>query len=209
MGEIWTFVLDIVVLLGAAAVFGIIAERMKLGSVIGYLTAGALIGPGVLGFVRTGEVIDVIAEVGVALLLFTIGLEFSWKQLVRFGGRALVGSSIAIVATILVSVCVGAALGFGWQVAFVLGAGASLGSTAIVLRVLRDKNDLDSIHGRFATAILLTQDIALVPLVLVVSFVSTQSGDLAESMGTALINTLLLVIVLVLFVSLIIPRLLN
>lgn len=209
MGEIWTFVLDIVVVLGAAAVLGIIAERLRLGSVIGYLIAGVVVGPGALGLVRTGDVINVIAEVGVALLLFTIGLEFSWKQLVRFGGRALVGSAIAIVATILVAVCVGLGIGVGWQVAFVLGAGASLGSTAIVLRILRDKNDMDSVHGRFATAVLLTQDIALVPLVLVVSFVSTQSGNLAESMGAALINTIILVIVLILFVSLIIPRLLS
>ena len=80
MGEVWQLVLDVVVVLGAAAVFGIIAERLRLGSVIGYLTAGVVVGPSALGFVRKGEVIDVIAEVGVALLLFTIGLEFSWKQ---------------------------------------------------------------------------------------------------------------------------------
>ncbi len=197
------------VVLGAAAVFGIIAERLRLGSVIGYLTAGVVVGPSALGFVRKGEVIDVIAEVGVALLLFTIGLEFSWKQLVRFGGRAVVGGAIAITATIGVGLLVGLGFKADWRTALVLGAAASLSSTAIVLRILKDKNDLDSLHGRFSTAVLLTQDIAIVPIMLVVAFVSSPAGNVAEAAGTALINTVLLVVVLILFVSLLIPRLLS
>jgi CPA2 family monovalent cation:H+ antiporter-2 len=209
MGDAWLFMLDMVIVLGGAAVLGILCERLRLGSVIGYLLAGVIIGPGVIGFVSTGDVIEVIAEVGVALLLFTIGLEFSWKQLVRFGGRAIVGGAIAVVSVILVSILVSLSFGADWRTGFVVGAAASLGSTAIVLRILRDKSDLDSVHGRFAVAILLTQDIAIIPLVLVVSFLSMRSENLAESLGQALVNTLAFVVGLVLFVSLAIPRLLN
>lgn len=209
MGEAWLFILDIVIVLGGAAVLGIVCERLRLGSVIGYLLAGVIVGPSVLGFVRSGEVIDMIAEIGVSLLLFTIGLEFSWKQLVRFGGRAVIAGFIAIGSIILVSVLVGVSLGADWRTAFVIGAAASLSSTAIVLRILRDKNDLDSVHGRFAVAVLLTQDIAIVPLVLVVSFVSTRGGDLASTLGVAVFNTLALVVALLLFVLFVLPKLLN
>lgn len=197
------------IVLGAAAVCGIIAEKLRLGSVIGYLIAGVVVGPSVLALVQKGEVIDVIAEVGVSLLLFTIGLEFSWKQLVRFGGRAIIGGGIAIAATIGAALLVGLGFGANWKTAFVLGAAASLSSTAIVLRILKDKNELDSLHGRFATAVLLTQDFAIVPIVLLVTFVSIPGSDMAEAAGSALVSTVLLVIGLVLFVSLVVPRLLN
>lgn len=209
MGEAWLFILDIVIVLGGAAVLGIVCERLRLGSVIGYLLAGVIVGPSLLGLVSGGEMIGTIAEVGVSLLLFTIGLEFSWKQLIRFGGRAVIAGFIAIGAMILVSVLAGFGFGADWRTAFVLGAAASLSSTAIVLRILRDKNDLDSVHGRFAVAVLLTQDIAIVPLVLVVSFVSTRSGDLASTLGIAVFNTLALVVALLLFVLFVLPRLLN
>ncbi len=209
MGDVWLFILDIVILLGGAAVLGIICERLRLGSVFGYLLAGIIIGPGVIGLVSGGEIIDTIAEVGVALLLFTIGLEFSWNQLVRFGGKAIIAGAIAIGSIVIVSVAVGVGIGADWRSAFVVGAAASLGSTAIVLRILRDKNDLDSVHGRFAVAVLLTQDIAIVPLVLVVSFVSAKSDNLVGSLGVAVVNTLALVVGMILFVSLAVPRLLN
>ena len=209
MSELWLFVLDIVIVLGAAVVLGIVCERLHLGSVVGYLLAGVIVGPGVANLVVRGEVIDIIAEVGVSLLLFTIGLEFSWRQLVRFGGRAVIGGAIAICAVILVSVLIGLGIGADWRVAFIVGAAASLSSTAVVLRILRDRNDLDSVHGRFAVAVLLTQDIAIVPLMLVATFVSSPSGDLATSLGAALLNTVLLVVGMTLFVSLVIPRLLN
>ena len=209
MSEVWLFVLDIVILLGAAVVLGIVFERLRLGSILGYLLAGVIVGPSVTNLVQQGEAIQAIAEFGVSLLLFTIGLEFSWRQLVRFSGRALIGGAIAIGSIVLVSLLVGLAFGIDWSTAFALGAAASLGSTAVAMRVLRDKNDIDSVHGRFAVAVLLTQDIAIVPLMLVVSFAATRSGNLAASLGSAILKTALLVLGMTLFVSLVVPRLLD
>lgn len=209
MGDASVFILDFVIVLGSAAVLGIICERLRIGSVVGYLLAGVIVGPSVLGLVDTNLAIENISEIGVALLLFTIGLEFSWKQLVRFGGRAIIGGSIATVSILLIGTAIGVSLGLASNVALVLGAAASLGSTAIVLRILRDKNDLDSLHGRFAIAVLLTQDIAVVPLLLVVSFVATQSDNLAASLGFAVIRTIVLVLAMTLVVSLVVPRLLD
>ena len=209
MDDVWLFILDFVIVLGGAVVLGILCERLGVSSIIGYLVAGVIVGPVVVGLFSQGEAIYTIAEIGVSLLLFTIGLEFSWKQLVRFGGKAVIAGAIAVGCVTLVSVLVGAAAGWDWKVGFVIGAAASLSSTAIVLRVLRDKNDLDSVHGRFAVAMLLTQDVMIVPLVLVVSFVSSQSDDLALSLGVAVVNTVALVVGMILFVTLVVPRLLN
>lgn len=188
---------------------GIVCERLRIGSVAGYLLAGVLIGPGALGLVATNQAIEAISEVGVALLLFTIGLEFSWKQLVRFGGRAVIAGSLAIVTIIICGTGVWVGLGQDWNTAFVLGAAASLGSTAIVLRILRDKNDLDSLHGRFAMAMLLTQDVAVIPLLLIVSFISAAKGTVVATMGATVVNTVIFVVAMALVVSLVLPRLLD
>ena len=209
MGDIWGFILDILVVLGGAALCGLIFERIGLGSVLGYLVAGVIVGPSVLDLVAGGEVINTIAEVGVSLLLFTIGLEFSWRRLVGFGGRAVIGGAISIVSIIAVFTALGLIFGLDWRAALAIGAAASLGSTAIVLRILRAKNDMDSTHGRFAVSILLTQDIALIPLVLIVSFLAKPSGNLAVSIGSAVLNTALLVVGMILVISLVIPRLLD
>ena len=209
MGDVWPLILDFVIVLGAAALVGLLFERLRLGSILGYLVAGVVVGPSVLNLVEGGEVIDTIAEIGVSLLLFTIGLEFSWKQLVRFSGRGIMAGSISILAIIVVTVASALALGLDWRTAVAIGAAASLGSTAIVFRVLRSQNNMDSTHGRFAVVILLTQDIAIVPLALLVTFLAGRSGDLAGSIGGALLGTALLVLGMTLLVSLVIPRLLN
>lgn len=209
MGDTWVYVLDVVVVLGAAAVFGLIFEKIGLGSVPGYLVAGLIVGPSILNLIEGQEVINTIAEVGVALLLFTIGLEFSWKRLVGFGGRAVIAGGIALVAVNAVFTALCLSFGLEWRAAFAIGAAASIGSTAMVLRILRTRNDMDSAHGRFSVAILLTQDVALIPLVLIVAFLANPSGNLATSIGSALLNTTLLVLGMTLFISLVVPRLMD
>ena len=135
MGHGWELIFDLLIALTGALVLGLIAERIKVNAVIGYLLAGAILGPGGLKLIQQGDEVGLIAEIGVALLLFTIGLEFSWKRLSRLGVGSLLGGTGAILgATIVVA---GISIGFGqsWQAGIVLGAVASLSSTAIVLFV--------------------------------------------------------------------------
>lgn len=209
MYEGWELILDLLIALSGALLLGLLAERLRINAIIGYLLAGAIIGPGGFALVQKAEVVGVIAEIGVALLLFTIGLEFSFRRLKRMGLPALFGGIGAILATGGIFTGASMAFGLGWQDSVVIGAAFCLSSTAIVLRVLRTNNDLDTTHGKSALGVLLLQDIAMVPLVLLVTFIASGSGDIVGELGKAAWNTVLLVIGLIVFTSQIFPRLLN
>ena len=158
----WTLLLEIVVLLGAALVFGGIFARLGQSPLLGYLLAGMFVGaPGGMEFVRSGNDIEAIAELGVTLLLFGLGLEFSWKRLRGFGKSTLLGGVGQVLGTGALVALVGLALGLPGTQAVALGAMLALSSTAGVLRVLMDRAEIDSPHGRNAVAILLVQDIAV------------------------------------------------
>ncbi len=202
-------VLDLLVCLAAALVVGLICERIGLNSIVGYLVAGVVIGPGALGFVRGSDQIRAIAEIGVALLLFTIGLEFSWRQLAKLGRGGLLGGTL--VTGILTCITTGVTVAWGkpWQVGVMLGMIISLSSTAVVLRILKDRNELDSRHGRASMGFVLVQDVLMVPLLIIATFLSKPVGDVVQEMGGSVLRTLLLVGIFVVVVSVIIPRLLT
>jgi len=185
--DFWILILNIVVLLALALLFGMILERLKQSAILGYLAAGALLGPSALNLISTGEAVSAMAELGVALLLFTIGLEFSWSRLRRLGAIALGGGTLQIVATGLATAGVAMALGLGPIVALALGAMIAPSSTACVLRLLTSRSEIDSVYGRNALGILLLQDIALVPLVLMVTFLGEKGtlGVIVWEIGRA------------------------
>ncbi|MBW1890681.1 MAG: cation:proton antiporter [Deltaproteobacteria bacterium] len=162
--DIWYLIMEIVLLLGLAFLFGVVAQRLKQSAIVGYLLAGAVLGP----ILFNKAVVQEVAELGVALLLFSIGLEFSFGRLKRMGGKAFLIGILQILITLFVFALIFAILG-PVQQALAMGAIIALSSTAIVLRVLVDRMEIDSIHGRNALAVLLTQDIAVVPLVLLVT----------------------------------------
>ena len=169
--DMWFLIMEIVLLLGLAFVLGALAQWLKQSAIVGYLLAGAILGP--LMFNRSA--VQNVAELGVALLLFSIGLEFSFQRLKRMGGRAFVIGLMQIVITLGVFTLIFIARGSIPQ-ALAVGAIIALSSTAIVLRVLVDRTEIDAIHGRNALAILLTQDVAVVPLVLLVTILG-HGGD--------------------------------
>ena len=156
------------ILLLAAVIAVPLAKRSRLGAVLGYLGAGALIGPSLLNLVGNAEEIAHISELGVILMLFVIGLELSpqrlWvmrRQVFGFGSIQMLTSALAIGA-----VCM--ALGLGWKVALVIGLALALSSTAIGLQILTERKELQSPHGRLAFAILLFQDVAAIPILALV-----------------------------------------
>ncbi|MDK3156223.1 cation:proton antiporter [Kamptonema cortianum] len=202
----WQLVFQILVALSAAMLLGLLFERMRLSAIIGYLLAGAI--AGALGLVGHGHELHVIAEIGVAMLLFTIGLEFSFSELRRMGVRMLIGGVTAILASIAVMSGIALAFGVSPNAAILLGCAGALSSTAVVLRILRDKNDLDSKHGRTALGVLILQDVAIVPLVLVAELMASPGKSIASQLTLALGAAVFLVLVLVVFVSKIVPRLL-
>ena len=170
--DVWLLIMEITALLGLAFVLGAVAQRLKQSAIVGYLLAGAVLGP--LLFNRSA--VQDVAELGVALLLFSIGLEFSFSRLRRMGARAFLVGVLQILLTLAVFAALFAGNG-PFPQALALGAIIALSSTAIVLRVLMDRMEIDAIHGRSALAILLTQDAAVVPLVLLVTIMG-HGGDL-------------------------------
>lgn len=166
-----------IILLAAALVLGAIFERFRQSAILGYLLAGTLLGPNALHWISNEESVKTLAELGVALLLFTIGLEFSWGRLRRMGRTALGGGIAQIIITMVVA-C-GAAYGLGLDIkpALTIGAVIALSSTASVLRILMARSEIESVHGRFALGILLVQDMAVVPLVIMVSLMSGHGAN--------------------------------
>ena len=176
--NVWTALLDVLIILLAAMVLGGLFERLKQNAILGYLLAGALLGPHALDLIPNHEVVRDLTELGVALLLFVIGLEFSWRRLRSLGAIALVGGTLQILVTMVLATLVAVVAGLNTAPAFVVGSIVALSSTAVVMRLLTERAKIDSIYGRNTLGILLLQDIAVVPLVLTVSILG---GDAASS----------------------------
>jgi CPA2 family monovalent cation:H+ antiporter-2 len=171
--DIWFVIVELVMLLGGAFLLGALAQRLGQSPILGYLLAGTLVGPLLFNTAAVSQA----SELGVALLLFSIGLEFSFKQLMKMGRMAFGGGTLQVVLTMLVVTLVMYFM-VGLPRALTLGAILALSSTTIVLRLLVDRMEIDSVKGRACLAILLLQDIAIVPLVLMVSFFTPATAEI-------------------------------
>ncbi|QDU89840.1 Inner membrane protein YbaL [Pirellulimonas nuda] len=208
---VWDSLRDALLLLLAAMVLGTVAERLRQSSIVGYLVAGTLAGPNVLGWISKQEAIHNFAELGVALLLFVIGLEFSPRRLLDLGAAALGVGVLQVVLTTAAGWAGAVACGVGGQEALVIGMMIAMSSTACVLRMLTDRAELDGIHGRAALGVLLVQDVAVVPMMLAVSAMA--GGQAMGAMAWKLTLSLLLAVGLIggfyLVFGLLAPRLLK
>ena len=163
MAEQLTLIVEMVTVLGAATVGGLVASRLRQPALLGYLVSGMVVGPFGLKLVEAEGDIQVLSEVGVALLLFALGVEFSLKELLRVRAIALGGGSLQLLLTILL----GGGLAYltGWvdtlPKAIFLGAVLSLSSTAVVLKSLIERNEVQTAHGQIMLAILIVQDLGL------------------------------------------------
>jgi len=181
--DVWFLIMEILFLLGLAFLLGALAQRFRQSAIVGYLLAGAILGP----VMFNKEAVQQVAELGVALLLFSIGLEFSFTRLRRMGARAFTLGVLQILVTLGVFTLV-FSMRATFSQALGLGAVVALSSTAIVLRVLVDRTEIDSLHGRNALAILLTQDAAVVPLVLLVTILG--HGGSIQGVSLHIIRTM-------------------
>jgi CPA2 family monovalent cation:H+ antiporter-2 len=196
-------VLEIVVLLGAALVCGGLFARLGQSPLLGYLLAGVVIGALGGGLIHSRADIDAISELGVTLLLFGLGLEFSWKRVRALGMPALLAGVLQVVGTGTVVAVAGLAFGMMLAHAVALGAMIALSSTAGVLRVLMDRAEVESPHGRNAVAVLLIQDMAVVPLALLIGMLGggRTIGGTALEVGRVLLLATALVVAIYLVVN--------
>ena len=208
--DFWPLLFDIGALLGAAFVLGALCERLRQSALLGYLLAGMLLGPNALDVVSTSKGVEGLAEVGVCLLLFSLGLEFSWPRLRGLGATALGGGALQVGLTLIVVSALGAVAWLSLHTAIVIGAAFALSSTAGVLRVLTARSEIDSVHGRHALGILLFQDLAVIPLVLLTSFLGESGSDSAALWNLGRTGVMLVLMVAAFYVAFnyVVPRVL-
>jgi len=186
-------------MLGAALVFVTLFRRLKLGATLGYIVAGALIGPGLLGLIRDPEQLTSVTEIGIALLLFIVGLELQPSRLWRLR-KDIFGLGLAqvVLCGLALSGLIYLVLGLSIEASFAVGLPLALSSTAQVLPMLRADNELNTPQGERAFSILLFQDLAIVPLITIIAAMARVNPDPGAPVGwTLALYTVLAVIALV------------
>ena len=176
----------IAVLLAAALVGGMIAHRLRQPIILGYLVIGVVVGPHTLGLVDNIEIIEATAAMGVALLMFTLGLEISISQLREVGRVGIWGGIIQIIITLVLGLTVGLLL-FRWSTSqsIVFGLIISLSSTAVCFKLLMDRGELSSVHGRIMISFLILQDLAVVLMIVIMPFLSGNTANIPLELAIA------------------------
>ena len=184
------YLTDLVIVFGVAVAVVTLLKRAHFPSIAGFILTGALVGPTGLGLINDAHRVEVLAEVGVVLLLFGIGLELSLDRLRRLWQAIVLGGGLQVALT--VACAAGVALGGGLAPgpAIFLGCVVAVSSTAIVLRALSTSGELEAPHGRLAVGILVFQDLCVVPMMLAVPYLAGDGGtlgDIGATVGTALV----------------------
>ena len=184
------FLQDLLVLLGLGVAVVVLFSRVRIPPIVGFLITGVLCGPHGFRLIAEQEQVRALAEVGVVLLLFTIGIEFSVQQLIRLRTFLLGGGGLQVGLSIALTALVASLLGVAVNVGIFLGMLVALSSTAIVIRLLADHGELDAPHGHAALGILIFQDLCIVPMVLAVPFLG--GGAITGAQATGIVAKALL-----------------
>src|SRR6266705_1925277 len=197
---------DLAVIFAGSLLVILVFYRLKLPALPGFIVAGILLGPNALGLVNDPHDVEGLAEVGVIMLLFTIGIEFSLSRLREMGRQILAGGFAQMSFTVLATLAVGIGLLPSWQLALFLGFLIALSSTAIVLKVLTDASEIDAPHGRLATGVLIFQDLCVVPIMLVLPFLAGKAEGGVVGLLVALGKAALVVVGVIIAARTIVPR---
>ena len=197
---------DLAVVFAGSLLVILAFHRLKLPALPGFIVAGMLLGPNALALVSDPRDVEGLAEVGVILLLFTIGIEFSLSRLREMGRQIFAAGFSQMTFTVAAALAVGFAFLGSWRVALFLGFVIALSSTAIVLKVLTDKGEIDAPHGRLATGVLIFQDLCVVPIMLVLPFLAGKSQGGIAGLALALGKAALVVVGVIIAARTIVPR---
>jgi len=200
---------DLIIIIIAGLLFGLAATRVKLPPIVGYILAGIFIGP-FTGGVTVTDIprVELLAEIGVALLLFSIGLDFSFRELKDVRAIALIGTPLQVILLIGYGFGIGSIFGMGWQASLVFGMVLSLSSTMVVLKTLMARGLTGTLSSRVMIGILIVQDLAAIPLMIVIPRLGDLSGNLGLFAATMLKAALILAAVVVIGMMAI-PRMLK
>jgi monovalent cation:H+ antiporter-2, CPA2 family len=202
------FLHDLLILFGLGVTVVLLFHRAKVPPIVGFLITGVLCGPYGFGLISDPQEVESIAEIGVVLLLFTVGIEFSLKQLARIRNFLLIGGGLQVLLTIATVYVVSRVVGEGTKVALFIGMLVALSSTAIVLRLLADRGELDGPAGQAVLGILIFQDLCVVPMVLFTPFLTGVGAGAGDAVAVV-IKALLFIGGAVVAARWVVPRLLH
>jgi CPA2 family monovalent cation:H+ antiporter-2 len=201
--------LDLLIVLVTAIAGGMLARLLRLPVILGYLAGGIAVGPFGLGLVHDTNTIDSMANVGVVLLLFAIGLDISFKELLRMSKIAVFGGIIQILLTAAAGFGLGQLIGQNVTGSIFFGFIIAMSSTMIVLKLIMERGEMDTIHGRIMLGILLVQDLAVVPIMVAMQAVGGETGNLLASLGIALAKAAIFIGLMLALGYWVMPWLLN
>lgn len=202
------FLKTLVITFGVSAVVVFILQKLRVPSIVGFLIAGVFLGPHGFGFIKNIQEVELLAEVGVILLLFTIGLEISLKNLKRIRSSVLGGGFSQILLTLLATAAIVYPFLGKLNESLFAGFLVALSSTAIVMKILFDQGEVDSPHGRLSIGILIFQDLCVVPLMLLIPLLAGHQGSLFELLWT-LIKSATILFVAVFGARWLVPNILH
>ncbi len=197
---------DIIIILGLSMAVLFICHRLRIPAIVGFLLTGLLVGPHGLGLITAVREVEVLAEIGVVMLLFTIGVEFSLKDLIRIKRAVLMGGSFQVLLTLAATFLFARHFGYGLGESVFAGFLISLSSTAIVLKLLQDRAEIDSPHGQTTLGILIYQDIIIVPMILLSPLLAGKGGVLGESLPLLLAKAIGIIIFVIVSAEWIVPK---
>jgi len=200
---------DIIVICGLALCVIFVCRRLAIPSIVGFLLTGVVAGPHGLGLVRHVGEVEELAEIGVICLLFTIGLEFSFKGLLQIRFISLVGGSLQVGLTLTASALLAGLAGLPPNQSIFFGFLVTLSSTAIVLKILQERAEIESPHGRLTVGILLFQDTIVVPMMLIAPILAGGRQDVAWALLLLLGKALAVLLVMIVIAKWVVPSVLH
>lgn len=206
------FLGQIGIVLVAALIGGLVARALRLPVLIGYLLAGIVVGPHTPGFIAHEDTVKTVADLGVALLMFAVGVQFSLDELNHVRRIAIIGGGAQIIGTVLLGLGLGVLFGWGMYGGLFLGCALALSSTAVMLKVLEERGELGTAHGNSMLGILVVQDLSLVLMIILLPALSAFSTEGAKALigvGFALLKAILFLLVTVIMATRGAPALLN
>jgi CPA2 family monovalent cation:H+ antiporter-2 len=203
-----SFLKDFVIIFGAAIGINFLFHRLHIAPIVGYLMAGVLLGPSVLGVTQDIALIEVLAQVGVILLLFLIGIEFSLAELIRINRAVFVGGFLQVYLTTAAVVLISLYAGISLEKGIFVGILVAMSSTAIVFKVLSDRGEMESPQGRLCSGILIFQDLSVVAVVLFLPMLGGKSSFSAFDVARNVFWALSIVVLMIVVSRFIIPKML-
>jgi CPA2 family monovalent cation:H+ antiporter-2 len=173
---------EIIIILGLSSIVVLICQRFKIPSIIGFLITGALAGPHGFGLIHAAHEVEMIAEIGIVFLLFTIGIEFSFAHLLRIKRMVLQGGGLQVGLTILLALALDVMIGQEVTAGIFIGFLLALSSTAIVLKLLQERQEMDSPHGKIILGILIFQDLVIVPMMLFTPLIAGKADNIVMAL---------------------------